>query len=232
MPERPGGALAKRPLQFIYVVDVSGSMTGQKIESLNLAVRESIPPMQDEAHNNPNAEVLVRVVQFSDGAQWLVSQPTPVHQFSWTDLDAGGGTDMGQAMLLLADALSVENMPPRGLPPVIVLVTDGMPTDDFNAGLRSLLDQPWGKRAVRIGVAIGDDADMSALEKFIGNPEVRPLRATNVQDLVKKIRWASTVPLRAASSPTSGMAGGSGTGNVPIPAAVADTPPHSDDDIF
>lgn len=232
MPERPGGALAKRPLQFFYVVDVSGSMMGKKIESLNLAVRESIKPMQDVADDNPNADVLVRVIKFSDGAQWHLSQPTDIHNFAWTDLDAGGSTDMGHALNLLADSLKIANMPTRGLPPVIVLITDGMPTDDFNSGLKALMDEPWGKRAVRIGVAIGDDADLGALEKFIGNPEVKPLRSNNVQDLVRKIKWASTVPLKAASSPLSRQAGDAQTNTLIPTQQPADTASARATDIF
>ena len=36
MGNRPGGELAKRPLQFIWLVDCSGSMRGKKIESVTL----------------------------------------------------------------------------------------------------------------------------------------------------------------------------------------------------
>lgn len=68
MPERPGGVLAKRPLQFIWIVDCSGSMTGRKMDSLNLAIREAIRPMQDVAAENPNAEVQVRPYFFQWGA--------------------------------------------------------------------------------------------------------------------------------------------------------------------
>jgi uncharacterized protein YegL len=233
MPERPGGALAKRPLQFIWIVDCSGSMHGKKIESLNPAIKESIKPMQDVSDENPNAEVLVRVIKFSDGAQWHVSQPTEIHNFRWTDLDAKGVTDMGKALTMLADALKLENMPARGLPPVLVLTSDGQPTDDFNAGLKSLMDQPWGTKAVRIGVAIGDDADLDVLHKFIGNPEVKPLVASNVQDLVKKIKWASTVPLKAASNPASRAKDTPGSAaNVQIPAPPPDSAPISAADVF
>jgi len=79
MANRPGGELAKRPLQFIWIVDVSGSMSGKKIESLNFAVRESIKPMQDVADENPNAQIFVRALKFSDGAQWHISQGVDVH---------------------------------------------------------------------------------------------------------------------------------------------------------
>ncbi len=233
MPERPGGTIAKRPLQFIWMVDCSGSMQGKKIESLNFAIREAIKPMQDVADENPNAEIFVRAVKFSDGAQWHVPQAKEVHDFRWPEVDADGVTDMGKALSMVADALKVENMPQRGLPPVLVLVSDGQPTDDFGGGLKKLLDQPWGKKAVRISVAIGDDADLDVLQKFIGNAEVKPLVATNIQDLVNKIKWASTVPLKAASNPASRLEDSRASGaNVQIPAPPADAAPGSAGDIF
>lgn len=231
MGNRPGGELAKRPLQFIWLVDCSGSMQGKKIESVNFAIREAIKPMQDVADENPNAQILVRTVKFSDGAQWHISQPTDIHDFKWTDLNADGVTDMGQAMQEVAKALDVKNMPERGLPPVLVLLSDGQPTDDFNSGLKSLMDQPWGKKAVRIGIAIGEDADEDVLRKFIGNVEVPPLKALNAPDLVKKIKWASTVPLKAASNPASRTKDQPETGHVPIPAPPQDSvsPATADD---
>ncbi len=233
MPTRPGGELAKRPLSFIWIVDCSGSMAGKKMESLNLAIHESIKPMQDVADENPNAEVLVRAIRFSSGAQWHISQPTEIHSFKWTDMDADGVTDMGAAMLLLADALKVENMPHRGLPPVLVLISDGQAVDDYDSGLRALLAQPWGKKAVRISIAVGDDADLEQLQKFIDNPEIKPLVTANVQDLVKKIKWASTVPLKAASNPASRTKeSAASSASIPIPAPPADAAPISQNDIF
>jgi uncharacterized protein YegL len=233
MPERPGGSLAKRPLHFIWLLDCSGSMQGKKIEKVNYAIREAIKPMQDVADENPNAEVLVRAIKFSDGAQWHISQPIEIHKFKWADVNADGVTDMGKALTMLADELKVEKMPGRGLPPVLLLLSDGQPTDDFNGGLKALMDEPWGKKAVRIAIAIGEDADEEVLQKFIGNPEVKPLRVTNVQDLVKKVKWASTVPLQAASNPHSRTKDTPGGGsNVPIPAPPSDAAPASANDVF
>lgn len=40
-----GGRMSTRPLHFVWIVDCSGSMSIEgKIQSLNNAVRESIPP--------------------------------------------------------------------------------------------------------------------------------------------------------------------------------------------
>jgi uncharacterized protein YegL len=233
MSDRPGGALAKRPLQFIWILDCSGSMDGTKIDTVNHAIRECIKPMQDVADENPNAEVLVRVLTFSDGAQWHVPQPTNIHQFAWADIDANGCTDMGHGLGKLADALSVSNMPERGLPPVLVLMSDGQPTDNFDEGLKKLMDQPWGKRAVRIAIAIGTDANLDVLQRFIGNPEIKPMVSDNAADLVKKIKWASTVPLKAASNPASRIKGDSSThSNVVLPPQPVDIPASSPADVF
>lgn len=85
----------------------------------------------------------------------------------------------------------------------MVLISDGQPTDDFDTGLRALMNEPWGKKAVRIAIAVGQDADKDTLQKFINHPELRPLEANNAETLVRYIKWASTAVLKAASSPVS-----------------------------
>jgi uncharacterized protein YegL len=232
MSRRPGGELASRPLHFIWIADASGSMQQDgKIQALNNAIREAIPHMKKVADDNPNAQVLVRAVKFSDGAQWHISQPTPVADFAWNDLPAEGETDMGKALSLVAEQLKMPPMSERALPPVLVLISDGQPTDDFDSGLKELLDQPWGKKAVRIAISIGQDADPDVLQKFIAHPEMKPLSANSPEALVKHIKWASTAVLKSASSPAaagtdhpdaSPAAAGSPVG-VPAPGATPDT---------
>ncbi len=214
--KRPGGELATRPLHFIWICDCSGSMTGDKIQSLNHAIRESIPAMQSVAADNPYAKVLIRAIKFSDGAEWHIAEPTLVNEFKWQDLEVEGLTDMGKALLLLAEQLKMPPMNERALPPVLVLISDGQPTDDFEDHLATLMQLPWAKKAVRIGIAIGEDADISILEKFIANPEIKALKANNAEQLIRYIRWVSTAVLKSASAPAS-QANLSSNSNVPIP---------------
>jgi uncharacterized protein YegL len=207
MMRRPGGELATRPLHFIWLADCSGSMGSDgKIQALNTAIREAVPHMQRVADENPNAHVLVRAVKFASGAQWHISQETPVAGFKWADLKAGGHTDMGKALALVAEQLKMPPMSERALPPVLVLVSDGQPTDNFDGGLKALMEQPWGKKAVRIAIAIGEDADHDVLQQFIGHPEIKPLQANNPESLVGYVKWVSTAVLQSASSPASQMA--------------------------
>ncbi len=203
MSNRPGGELASRPLHFIWIADCSGSMAADgKIQALNNAIREVIPHMQQVADENPNANVLVRAIKFSSGAQWHVSQPTPVAEFRWEDLTADGVTDMGKAFSMVADQLKIPPMTERGLPPVLILISDGQPTDDISKGLQAIMDQQWGRRAVRLAIAMGEeDTDIDVLQKFIGHAEIKPLKANKPEALTRYIKWASTAVLKAVSSP-------------------------------
>ena len=189
--KRPGGELASRPLHFIWIVDCSGSMYGEKMGTVNHAIQSTIPEMADAAKDNPNAQLLVRTLKFATGASWVTTNPVPIEDFAWDDLEACGVTDLGKAFDMLAAQLTIPPMTDRALPPVLVLLSDGQPTDDYKKSLDNLLHLPWGKKAVRIAISIGQDADDDVLEQFTGNKEL-VLQANNPQALVKMIKWAST----------------------------------------
>ena len=250
MPSFPNVKLASRPLHFLYICDCSGSMAAQgKMQALNQAIRQSLPGMANVARDNPEARVLVRAVRFADRAHWHIAEPTPVEQLVWTDLQAGGVTAMGEALELVAGQLDAPPMEQRALPPVLVLISDGQPTDDFEAGLRQLMRRPWAQKAVRLAIALGHDADLEVLQAFIGpapgpvlpagevpgasgemprpgrSPR-RPLQASNATALAQYIQWASTAVVGAASMPTSRIGSPEAAeGNIPLP----DLPPTAMD---
>lgn len=200
MEKRPGGTMARRELHFIWLLDTSGSMNADgKIQALNVAIRETIPQLQVLARENSNVDVLVRAIVFSTGARWHIEAPTPVANLRWTDVAAGGHTDMGEAMQLAAAALKTPPMPERAVSPVLVLVTDGHHTDDVDAGLAVLMSERWGRDAVRHAVALGRDVSNETLQKFIGDDTLRPLQANNLEALVQHIRWASRSGVQSAS---------------------------------
>jgi hypothetical protein len=82
----------------------------------------------------------------------------------------------------------------RMLPAQVVPISDGKPTDDWKVHCRALLNVPWGRRAVRQAIAIGQDADHETLRKFVNNPDTPVLRVDNAAQLV---RIFVTSPLRS-----------------------------------
>lgn len=206
MPQIGEAAVASRPLHFIWIIDKSGSMAiDGKMQSLNTAIKESVPEMINASKANPFASMLIRTLTFASGVAWELSEPTPVADFRWSDIGAEhqGMTSLGAALHELSRETTTERMGERGFPPVLVLVTDGQPSDNYKEGLAELMKTQWGKRAVRIGIAIGRDADKQVLSEFIGNPEYPVLHAGNPQTLARYIRWASCAVSKSVTAPGS-----------------------------
>ena len=131
-------------------------------------------------------------------------EPTPIDELVWPPVSAGGFTDLGAALRLASEVLRVPPMDQRALPPVLVVISDGRPTDDFEAGLAVLLAEPWGRRAVRLAIAIGSDVDLDVLSAFIDDPELRPFTANDPEQLVYLVRFVSSAASRIASVPAVG----------------------------
>lgn len=210
---RLGGSLARRPLHFFWILDRSGSMAADgKINSLNVAVREAVPLLADAARTNPGAQVFVRALAFASSVTWVVPDPTPVETFRWSNLEVEerGLTELGLALREMATQMRRLAAEDRGFAPVLVLVSDGQPTNtktpSFRAGLEELVTERWGDKAVRMAVGIGRDADMEALQQFIGRGEIEPLRADNPDQLVEAVNFMSTLAVRLSSTPDAGLA--------------------------
>lgn len=214
--KRPGGKTSARPLPIFWIADCSGSMSGDKIQALNQAVKEAIPHIQAEAQKNPHAAIKKWVISFSDSVKWLTLD-SPLEEFQWKDLQAGGCTAMGEALRRVAEELELDNLGDRGLRPVLILISDGQPTDDFKGGLSALMNTPWGRKSIRIAVAIGRDADRGCLQEFIGNPEFQPVEANTPEQLVERIKWESTQATRSALGSPNVHEPGSG----PVPTVSA-----------
>lgn len=222
--QRPGGELATRPIHFFWIVDCSGSMYGEKIGIVNNTIQECIPEMRNSADNNPNAQLLIRALQFASGASWITTSPVPVENYSWEDMEASGLTELGKAFDLLAAQLSIPPMPARALPPVIVLLSDGQPTDDYKKSLDKLKGMPWFRKAVRIAISIGQDADDDVLMEFTGNKEL-VLQANNATALARMIKWASTTASMVSAPSSKPMNSAPiSTPATSMPASIASVP--------
>ena len=187
--------ISQRPLDIIYAIDISGSMRDAKIQSVNNAMYELENLLRDEARKNPTAQVNIRILTFGGAeARWHIEERTDVEKYRYEDLNiiVQGMTPMGDAFGKLCDVLANDKMPTRGLKPIIVLLSDGQPTDTWEPNLERLHSLSWGKRAIKVAIAIGKDANREVLAKFTGD-EMLVLNANNSTDLQNFITWTSTL---------------------------------------
>lgn len=224
------GNAARRTLSFFWLVDYSGSMSGTKIAILNQAIREAIPEIQNSLSTHPEVQIMMRAIKFASGADWHVGpEAVPIEQFVWPELSAEGPTATAQAINMLCDELENEKMRKREYPPVCILISDGYctdPVEDYEGAIKRLDSLPWGRKAVRLAIAIDkeNDYDEAALLKFISHKEIGVLKADSPGRLAQYIKWSSvSASVGSAQSNSSSSSELSNVNLTPPPSKAAIT---------
>lgn len=118
---------------------------------------------------------------------------------------------MGEAFNELNKRLSRNGFldsPTGNFAPVLFLMSDGQPTDEYHKALENLRENRWFKVAIRVAIAIGDDADKDILEEFTGSSEL-VLTAHTPEALKQMIRFVSVTSSKIGSR-SSGIGVGVG----------------------
>lgn len=201
---KPEGVITKKVLPIIYAIDTSGSMAGDKIAAVNEAIHECEDILKEKAGESPDAEIKISALKFSSGAQWVTkSGLVSLEDFYWNDVQASGVTDLGAAIKELESKLSRSSflVSDTGFcVPVIIFMSDGGPTDDWQKALKNAnATNRWFQRARKIAIAIGDDADKDVLKELVGNGEA-VVQANDLETLKGLIVQVSVSASMLASS--------------------------------
>ena len=175
-----GAVMPRRVMTLFLLVDTSGSMTvNGNIGRVNSAIEEMVPLLQEVSDENADAEIKVAVLAFSSGCRWVTRNASgqagaeSLETFFWNDLEASGLTDMGAAFAELESKLSRNAFlasSTGAYAPVIILLSDGQPTDSWQAGLDKLKRNNWYRCATKIAISV-DNGDTSVLTAFTGTSE-------------------------------------------------------------
>lgn len=196
-----------RKILPVYLgLDVSGSMDGAPIAAVNRAMDEILPALRQAGGDNPFAELQVCVITFGQGAR--VHLPlAPLNGSSvWSHVGANDGcTDLGALFDVFSRELGA--LSARKAQPLLIVLSDGEPTDAYQSALASLNGTPWGKpgRTTRIGIRVGN-CSRTALEEFTGDSAM-VLDAGNAVEVANYLKWATiTVSKTMSGSVVNGMA--------------------------
>lgn len=200
----------RRTMVLFFVVDTSGSMSGAKIGTVNSAIEEIVPELKDISESNADAQIKVATLSFSTGAKWIDSAPVAAENFRWNYLDANGVTDLGEACRQLNEKLSRNAFmsdATGSFAPAIFLMSDGEPTDNYKHGLDILKQNNWFKKAIKVAIAIGEDANKQVLADFTGNSEA--VITVHSPEALKK--WIQFVSVRASEIGSKSSNAGTGS---------------------
>ena len=177
-----------RRLPVYLLLDTSGSMSGEPIE----AVKNGVQVMISSLRQNPQAieTAYLSLITFDSIAQQIIPL-TDLASFQMVDLKATGVTALGGALKLLSNRIENEvaktTTEQKGdWKPLVFIMTDGVPTDDWLPGLAEFKKQ---KVAFTVACAAGSGADTAVLKQITEN--VVSLDTADSASIGKFFQWVT-----------------------------------------
>ncbi len=177
-----------RRLPVYLLLDTSGSMSGEPIES----VKNGVQIMISSLRQNPQAieTAFLSVITFDTSAQQIIPL-TDLASFQMVDIKATGVTALGEALKLVAHKIDTEvaktTTEQKGdWKPLVFIMTDGIPTDDWQSGLNEFKK---AKVAFTVACAAGSGADANILKQITDN--VVSLDTADSASIGKFFQWVT-----------------------------------------
>lgn len=196
-------------LPVFLLLDVSGSMSlYNKMYELNRSVREMLETFKKE--QAVQAEIFVSIITFGDDAE-MISELKSASVVDYTDMVAGGVTCMGDALEMAKGIIEDKTkLPSNSYRPVVVLVSDGRPYNPEDLGnkkfemqFNQFIATGRSSKCDRWSLAIGADADVAMMKRFLDHPEKEVCYVEDAADIHKFFRFisSSTVQRSKSTSP-------------------------------
>ena len=180
-----------RRLPIYFLLDVSGSMVGGPIESIQQGIKAVINDLKTEPQALETA--FISIITFGSEARQIIPL-TEILSFQNPNLNASGTTSLGAALSILDNCLENEvkkstSTHKGDYKPLVILITDGEPTDNWE-GPANIIKSKSGKFANILVVGCGPQANYESLKKI--SEMVMKMESTQPNDFKQFFKWIST----------------------------------------
>ncbi|GAB3742293.1 vWA domain-containing protein [Spirosoma lituiforme] len=154
-----------RRLPVYLLLDTSGSMTGEPIEAVRNGVQVLVSTLRQDPYALETA--YLSVITFDSTAKQAVPL-SELTAFQMPAIQATGTTSLGAALSLVATQMDKEVQKSTAevkgdWKPLVFLMTDGMPTDDWKRGLAEFKKRKIG---LVVACAAGQSIDTTVLKQI------------------------------------------------------------------
>ena len=191
----------------IFLIDASDEMSGNKIRSLNDLMENIISILSDFDKKELYSKVKISCITFGDDAVWTDKSAKGLPEFVWKGIVGKGKCNIGKAFQLLKKdfKLFFNDVNHKLFDPIYFLISCSKATDDYKTVLSDLLSFYELEYSTRIGIKIGDDADIELLNMFTDSKE----NILSIHDLEQlrnmKLNWNSYPDLPASDEPLKSL---------------------------
>jgi uncharacterized protein YegL len=178
-----------RRLPVYLLLDTSGSMAGEPIEQMKTGVKLLVAGLRQDPYALETA--YLSVITFDSTARELMPL-TELIAFQPPTITSSGGTALGAALTLVAERASRDvaktTSDHKGdWRPMVFLMTDGKPSDDWREGLARFRQEKW---AIFVACAV-NAADTAVLKEVAGGQNVVQLDTSDGSAITAFFKWVT-----------------------------------------
>lgn len=192
-----------KPYPILLLLDGSASMnTGGRIGTLNEAVDELLLALTREEQKG--FEFLVSIIVFRGEQAELLHKGVPPSKLNYTPIEARSTTPLGSALQVATELIEDPiNTPSRAYRPLVVLVCDGLPTDDWQGKLERFVSEGRTSKCDRMALGVGDQLPERAqemLRRFVEGTGHDVMSATESSEITRFFKFITmSVVVRSKS---------------------------------
>lgn len=168
-------------LPIVFILDTSGSMY-DKLEVLNKSIREMIKNLSIYSNNTKWESTIgssttyvksyeIAIITFGSEVKILMNYTDVEKINSLPEIEANGMTAFGEALKVAKNMIDDPTVTLESWQnPVVILVTDGYPSDDYLETLFEFATDGNSAYSKRYAIGIGENVDKKVLRQFAVNP--------------------------------------------------------------